>query len=159
MERTDKADRKILKLLQENCKWSAREIAKKTESLTTTVYAKIKRMEELGIIKGYHAEINGKKLNCGNKAIVLVSFEYHQQKGKTLSQRDIAKTVASFEEVQDVHIVSGDWDLVLKIIGRDLDEIGQFVIDKLRKIDGIDKVTSNMVFVTEKESLKIKVED
>ena len=157
MEKLDKIDIDILKQLQENCRMSAREIAKKTNSLTTTVYAKINRMEKLGVIKGYHAELNGKKVDRGIKAIVLVSFEYHAGKGKTLSQRDIAKQVASFAEVQDIHIVSGDWDLILKIVGKDVEEIGKFVIDKLRKIDGIDKVTSNMAFVTEKESLQINI--
>jgi|TARA_Y100000310_G_C20698845_1_gene827796 DNA-binding Lrp family transcriptional regulator len=157
MEKLDKADKEILQLLQENCRLSAREIAKKTGSLTTTVYAKIRRMEQLGVIKGYHAEIEGKTVDRGVKAIVLVSFDYHSGKGKALSQRDIAKQVASFAEVQDVHIISGDWDLSLKVVAENVDKIGQFVIDKLRKIDGIDKVTSNLVFGTEKESLQINI--
>lgn len=159
MIKLDQTDRKVLELIQQNCRWSAREIAKKTGSLTTTVYAKIRRMEDLGIIRGYHAEIDGKKIGQGVKAMVLVSFEYHKGGGGTLSQRDIAKRIASFEEVQDVHIVSGDWDMMLKVNGSSVDEIGQFVIDKLRKIEGIDKVTSSMVFVTEKEGLKVQIKE
>ena len=158
MEKLDKADKEILQLLQENCRLSAREIAKKTGSLTTTVYAKIRRMEQIGVIKGYHAEINGEKVDRGIKAIVLVSFEYHKGIGKTLSQRSIAKHIASFEEVQDVYLISGDWDIVLKVVGKSVDGIGQFVMDKLRKLEGIDKVTTSMVFATEKESLQIALE-
>ena len=155
MEKLDKADKKILKLIQENCRLSAREIAKKTGSLATTVYAKIRRMEQLGVIKGYHAEVDGKKVNCGVKAMVLVSFKYHGAKEETLSQRSIAKRIALFEEVQDVYLISGDWDIVLKVVGESVDGIGQFVIDKLRKIEGIDKVKTSMVFATEKESLQV----
>lgn len=157
MEKLDKADREILMLMQENCRMSASEMAKKTGSLATTIYAKIRRMEELGIITGYHAELDGKKIGQGIKSIVLVSFSYHETSGKTLSQREIAKKIASFEEVQDVHIVSGEWDLVLKVSGESVDEIGKFVIDKLRKIEGIDKVMTSVAFATEKETLKLRV--
>ncbi|MHA1835102.1 MAG: Lrp/AsnC family transcriptional regulator, partial [Candidatus Baldrarchaeia archaeon] len=58
----DEKDIKILNLIQENCKLTAREIAKRINSPITTVFARIKRLEKRGIIKGYKAILNAEKL-------------------------------------------------------------------------------------------------
>jgi len=124
----DPTDKEILQLIQADCKLSAKQIAKKVGSLTTTVYAKIKRMEELGLIKGYHAQLDAKKLGKPVAAFVHVLFEYHGAQ-KPLSQREVARKLAKFAEVQEVHLVSGDWDMVLKIKCSDVDAVGKFVVD------------------------------
>ena len=152
----DSTDKEILRIIQADCKLSAKQIAKKVGSLTTTVYAKIKRMEDLGLIKGYHAQLDAKNLGKPVTAFVHVSFEYHGAQ-KPLSQREVAKKIAKFSEVQEIHLVSGDWDIVLKIKCGDVDAVGKFVVDKLRKVGGIGKVETSMVFGTEKEGLGIEI--
>jgi DNA-binding Lrp family transcriptional regulator len=72
----DEKDLAILNLLQKNCKMTAKEIAKKINSPITTVFAKIKRMEQQGIIKEYRAILDHKKLNFGVTAFILASFSY-----------------------------------------------------------------------------------
>ena len=76
MEPLDIRDVKILKLLQKDCKTTAKEIAKEIGSPITTVYSKIKRMEELGIIRQYRAILDSRKLDKGTTAFILVSFAY-----------------------------------------------------------------------------------
>ena len=72
----DKKDIEILRLLQEDCRSSTKQIARKIGSPITTVYAKIKRMEELGLIQKYTAVLDAKKLGKGTTAIILASFNY-----------------------------------------------------------------------------------
>ncbi len=153
----DKQDIEILRILQQNCRLSANEIAKKTGILTTTVYAKIKRMEQLGVIKSYNAVLDSKKLGKPDTAFVMVSFSYRLSGEKVLSQREIAKKIATFPEAQEVHIITGEWDLLVKVKAENIDAVGKFVVDKLRKIAGVDKVITSMVFRTEKESLEIEI--
>lgn len=152
----DKKDVEILKFLQKDCKRSTKEIARKIHSPITTVYAKVKRMEDLGIIKHYKAVLDSKKLDKGTTAFIFVSFGYRTPGiEKPLDQRQIAKRIAKFPEVLETHLITGDWDILLKVKAKDVDEVGKFVIDKLRKIEGVEKTLSCMVYGTEKETTDI----
>jgi Lrp/AsnC family leucine-responsive transcriptional regulator len=152
----DKKDIAILALLQKNCKFTAREIARTIDSPITTVFAKIKRMEELGIIKEYRAILEAKKLDRGTTAFILASVSYRTKDNERLiSQRDMAKEISQFQEVQEVHIITGDWDILIKIKAENVDAIGKFVIDKLRLVKGIEKTLTCMVFETQKETTDI----
>lgn len=151
----DEKDIEILDLLQKDCKRTAKTIAQKIDSPVTTVFAKIKRMEELGIIKKYTAILDSGKLNKETTAFILASFSYRLEGEEFLSQREIAKHVGNFPEVQEVHIITGDWDILIKIKENDVSTVGKFVIDKLRTIKGIEKTLTCMVFDTEKETTDI----
>jgi len=153
----DKKDLEILDMLQRNCKLTTKEIARQIDSPVTTVFAKIKRMEELGIIKAYKAVLDAKKLEKGTTAFVLVSFSYRTV-GSEASQRQIAKEISKFPEVQEVHIITGDWDILVKIKAKDVDAIGEFIVDKLRTLRGIEKTLTCMVFDSLKESTDIVLE-
>jgi DNA-binding Lrp family transcriptional regulator len=152
----DQDDRRILKLLQQNCKLSCKEIAADLSLPITTVYARIKRMEQLGIVKAYKAVLDGRKLERGATSFILASFAYRPKgQGEILSQRDVARDIASFDEVQEVHIITGDWDILIKTKTKDVDAVGKFVIDKLRTVKGIEKTLTCMVFDTLKETSDI----
>jgi len=152
----DEKDVKILEFLQKNCKLSIKEIASNLNLPITTVYAKIKRMEELKLIKGYKAILDYGKVGKGTLAFILVSVAYRPLSEETLiSQREIAKEISKFPEVQEVHIISGDWDLLIKVRAENVDVIGKFVIDKLRTVKGIQKTLTCMVFDTVKEDPSI----
>jgi DNA-binding Lrp family transcriptional regulator len=143
-------------LIQKDCKLSSREIARKIGSPITTVFAKIRRMEELGIIKDYRAVLNSQKLGLSATALILASVSYQTKDGnKLISQRDIASDIAKFPEVQEVYIITGDWDLLIKLRAENVNTIGKFVIDKLRLVKGIEKTLTCMVFETCKETTEI----
>ena len=156
MQSLDERDIEILKLLQKNCRMTAKEIAKKIGSPITTVYAKIKRMEELGVIKQYKAILDSKKLDKGAAAFILTSFVYRPGgRGKPLLQRDVAKQIAAFPEVQEVHIITGGWDILIKVKADHVDTLGKFVMDKLRIVEGIENTLSCIVYETVKETTDI----
>lgn len=94
------------------------------------------------------------KLNAGTTAFVLISFEY-KGKDHVLSQRKVAKQIANFAEVQEVHIISGEWDILAKVKARDVEAVGGFIVDKLRLIGGIGRTLTCFVFESEKETTAI----
>jgi DNA-binding Lrp family transcriptional regulator len=155
----DDKDLVILSLIQRNCKLTSREIAKKIGSPITTVFAKIKRMEQLGIIRHYRAVLDPRKLGYDATAFIFASVSYGSKNDESkVSQREIAKNIAGFPEVQEVHIITGDWDLLIKLRAESVDDMGKFVIDKLRLIRGIEKTLTCMVFETTKETTEMHVD-
>ena len=152
----DEKDQAILQLIEENSKLTANQIAKKINSPITTVFAKIKRMEELGVIKQYRAILSPEKLSLGTAAFILASVSYTARTdGTPVSQRGVAEEIARFPEVQEVHIITGDWDLLVKLRAENVDAIGKFVVDKLRLIKGLEKTLTCMVFETVKETTSL----
>jgi len=152
----DEKDLAILQLIQENSKLTAKQIAKKISSPITTVFAKTKRMEELGVIKQYRAILAPEKLNLGTAAFILASVSYRTKNDDIpVSQRDVAEEIARLPEVQEVYIITGDWDLLVKLRAENVDAVGRFVVDKLRLIKGLEKSLTCMVFETVKETTSL----
>jgi Lrp/AsnC family leucine-responsive transcriptional regulator len=152
----DEKDVAILSLIQENSKLTARQIAQRINAPITTVFAKTKRMEELGIIREYRAVLAPEMLNAGTAAFILASVSYRAKADDVpVSQRAVAEEIVKFPEVQEVHIITGDWDLLIKLRAERVEAIGKFVVDKLRLIKGLEKTLTCMVFETVKETTKI----
>ena len=151
----DSKDLQILRIIQENCRLTSREIADEINSPVTTVFAKIKRFEKLGLVTGYHAVLKANELNAGTTAFIFVSFAHKGD--KALSHRKVGREIARFPEVQEAHIVSGEWDFLIKVKVKDVDAVGKFVVDQLRLIRGIQKTQTCFVFETEKESSAIQL--
>ncbi|RLG63845.1 Lrp/AsnC family transcriptional regulator [archaeon] len=151
MNMIDSKDLRILSIIQENCKLSLKELAKRVGLPMTTVHDRIKRLERSGIIKGYRAVLNDKKLGFGVTAFILISFSYELKEGR-ISQRELVRKIATLPEVQEAHIVTGNWDIIVKVKVEDVDELGRFVVDRLRMIKGVDKTLTCVVLDTVKES-------
>ncbi|MCW4051771.1 MAG: Lrp/AsnC family transcriptional regulator [Candidatus Bathyarchaeota archaeon] len=158
MEQLDEKDVKILKLLQKDCKKTAREISREISSPVTTIYSRIKRMEELGIIKQYKAILDSKELDKGTTAFILISFTYRPGgREEPLSQREVAKRIAAVPEVQEVHIITGGWDILVKVRADHVDTLGKLVMDKIRTVEGVENTLSCIVYETVKETTDILV--
>lgn len=158
MAAIDERDREILRILQEDGKATAREISRRLECPITTVYSRIKRLEDAGVVEGYKPVLNAAKLGRPTTAFILASITYRTPGvEEPLDQRQIAREVARFPEVQEVHIITGDWDILIKVKDRDVHAIGRFVVDKLRTVQGIEKTLTCMVFDTVKETLDISL--
>ena len=158
LAKLDEKDSAILTLIQENDKLTAKQIAKKINAPITTVFAKIKRMEGLGVIKEYRAIVSPEKLRAGTAAFILASVSYRAKADDVpISQRVVAEEIARFPEVQEVHIITGDWDLLVKLRAENVDAVGKFVVDKLRLIKGLEKTLTCMVFETVKETTEVAV--
>jgi DNA-binding Lrp family transcriptional regulator len=155
----DEKDHEILEMLMQDAKVSAKDISAQIDSPITTVYSRIKRLEDAGVIKGYKPILDAGKLGRPTTAFIFVSFTYRPQGAdKDLDQREVAKRVGRFPEVQEVHIITGDWDFLIKIKEKDVNAVGKFVVDKLRTVPGISKTLTVMVFDSVKESLDVPLE-
>lgn len=149
----DKKDKDILRILQQNGRMKAKEIAKRINSPITTVVSKIKRMEKNGIIKGYTAIVDNRAVGMPVIAYVLISFN----KSSNISQKELAKKLAEFKQVCEVSIIAGEWDILVKVKEESVESIGNFVVEKLRNLEGIEKTLTLIVLHNEKESLEVLI--
>ena len=155
----DEKDMAILALIQENSKLTAKQIAKKIDAPITTIFAKTKRMEELGVIRKYRAILAPERLDSGTAAFILASVSYRAKADDIpISQRTVAEEISKFPEVQEVYIITGDWDLLVKLRAESVDAVGKFVVDKLRHIKGLEKTLTCMVFETVKETTTLNLQ-
>lgn len=143
----DSHDYAILELLKENSKFTTSQMAKRLVIPITTVHNRIKKLEQLGIIKGYTVVLDYAKLSKGVVAYVLVSVAYRTPAGVRVAQEDIAREIRGIG-AEDVSIVAGGTDIVAKVRAKDVNELNDFVIRKLRNIDGVDKTQTMIVLST-----------
>lgn len=68
-----------------------------------------------------------------------------------MSQRELAAQIATIDEVYEVHLVSGQWDMILKVRASSTEEVGRLVIDRLRTMKSIARTETCFVFDTVKE--------
>lgn len=143
----DEKDKKILNELKENSRQTTKKISEKTEIPRVTVHERIQKMINKGVIKKFTIIPDYAKVGLPFKAFIFISLE----KIPGVSQRTVAYHVAKLPEVYEVHIVSGEYDLLIKVRGQHLDEISKLVIDKLRIIKGVGGTLTMTVFETMKE--------
>lgn len=143
----DEKDHKILNELKKNSRNSTKNIAKKITIPRVTVHDRIEKMKEKGIIKKFTVNIDYKKIGLPTEVFVFISF----QSNVDISQRELAKRISKIDGIAEVHIISGEYDLLLKVRGETLEIIGKLVVDKLRKIKGVGRTLTFACFETVKE--------
>ena len=141
----DEKDLQVLEELKENAKRTTSQISKRINIPITTVHNRIKKLEKLGIIKRYTVEVDYKKLDKPMTAYVMVQVIYMLPSGIKVMQEDVAKEIKGLPEVESVELLTGTTDVLVKVRVKDVDELNEFIIRKLRKIEGVDKVQTSVV--------------
>lgn len=144
----DKKDLEIIRVLKENAKLSTQQISKKTKIPITTVHHRIKKLEQNGIIKSYTVVLDNKQLGKTLAAYILITVDYKLLKQNKISQQDLSAKLKKMDLVEEVDMITGGSDIILKIRVKDVDQMDEFVTKTLRNIDGIEK-TQTMVILHE----------
>lgn len=137
----DQKDWAILRLLQDNARYTVKEIARKVHLSTTPVYERIRRLEESGIIKQYVALLDANKINKQLTVFCYVSLKQH---GKNAGRSFVA-SILSLPEILECFSISGEFDFLLKVVCGDMNEYYDFHVNRLSEIDNVGHVQS--VFV------------
>jgi DNA-binding Lrp family transcriptional regulator len=151
----DDKDRQILRLLQDDMTKSYKTIAGELDIPVTTVYNRVKKMEENGVIIGYKPILDPVKMGLPTTSFLLITMRFKDPNNSPLNINTIAERIAQYPHVQEVHIVAGDWDILVKMKTSNVQEIGDFINNKLRYIEGVEKCLSSISFSTQKETLDI----
>lgn len=145
----DKKDKIIITELRKNARNSTKKIAAAINIPRVTVHDRIQKMIQQGIIKSFNVSIDYKKIGYTSEVFIFVSFIPTPD----VSQRELAKRIAKLPGIHEVHIISGEYDLLLKVRGKTLEDIGTLVIDKLRQLKGVGRTLTFACFETIKEEI------
>lgn len=143
----DEKDSAILEELMKDSRRTTKAIARELDLPRATVHDRIVKMEQKKVILRYTAVPDFAQLGLGVTAFILVQFE--PEKG--LSQRDTAEDIAMLPGIFEVHMISGEYDMLLKVRGSSMEEIGKLVIDRLRDVKGVSRTLTCACFTTVKE--------
>jgi len=143
----DEKDSAILEELMKDARKTTKAIARELDIPRATAHDRIVKMEQKKIIKKYTAVPDYAQLGLGVTAFILVQFE--SEKG--VSQRDTAEEIALLPGIFEVHMISGEYDMILKVRGSSMEEIGKLVIDRLRDVKGVSRTLTCACFTTVKE--------
>ncbi|NIA04239.1 MAG: winged helix-turn-helix transcriptional regulator [Nitrospiraceae bacterium] len=148
----DEKDLKILAILKNNSKLTTNKISKSLMMPITTVHNRIKKLEKNGIIKRYTIDINYKLIGQPIVAYVFVKINYNEintnpsnRHSKTITHDELIKKIKSINNICSVELVTGDYDLIIKLRVKDLDELSAIITDKLRVIEGIERTDTTIV--------------
>ena len=143
----DEKDSAILEELMKDSRKTTKAVARELDMPRATVHDRIVKMEQKKVILRYTAVPDFAQLGLGVTAFILVQFE--PEKG--LSQRDTAEDIAMLPGIFEVHMISGEYDMLLKVRGSSMEEIGKLVIDRLRDVKGVSRTLTCACFTTVKE--------
>lgn len=140
----------ILNLLRENARISIGEIALRLNTNAEEVSKIISELETKNIICGYTAILNE---STSNKVTALIEVKITPQRDGGFDT--VAKRIAKFDEVKELYLVSGAYDLLLEVEGESLQQVAMFVSGKLSTIDGVLSCSTGFQLKKYKQSGRI----
>lgn len=141
-ENLDRYDLMILDILQKNGRITNQELAEAIKLSPSPCLRRVRQMEEAGLIDGYVALLNAKKLGLTLMAFIGISMDKHTPE----RFEKLESTLASYPEVLECHLITGqDADYLLKVIVKDMDAYQQFLLNKLTRIEGVTGVHTSFV--------------
>ena len=153
MERLDKIDVKLLRILQRDSNLTTKEIAAKVNLSSTPVFERVRRLGKEGFIKRYVALLDAEKLD--KNLCIMCNVRLKQHNG-TLG-REFMAAVNAIPEITECYNISGDFDYLLKIYVRDMKHYEAFVLDTLGAIPSVGSLQSNFVMSVVKQTPEIPI--
>ena len=147
----DETDNKIIIALKENSKQPYRMIAKKLLMPITTVHHRIRKLEKGGVIKKYTIQLNNKIIGNDVCAYLLLKVDYTSLTKKNITQQQLALKLKHRPEVEDIALITGLRDIILKVRTKSVEDLNQLVTRDLRNVIGV-KSTETMLVLDELES-------
>lgn len=133
----DDIDKRLLQLLQTNGRMSVTELAERVNLSATPCARRIKRLEDTGIITGYHTQTDAEKL--GYPLAIFISISMDRHTAERFEQFE--HKIKSFEEVISCSIVTGRTeDYLIKVRVRDMAHYEEFLLHRLNRIEGVAQV-------------------
>jgi Lrp/AsnC family transcriptional regulator, leucine-responsive regulatory protein len=149
----DAVDKKLLYLLQSDCKKTTKELSLKLNLSVTAVYERIKKMEREGVIDKYVVLINRTKVEKGFVVFCHLKLIQHTKEFIDKFEKEVCK----LHEVLECHHVSGDYDYILKIVVKDMEAYREFLVTKLTTLEHIGSTHSTFMIGEVKYTTVVEV--
>jgi DNA-binding Lrp family transcriptional regulator len=135
----DAIDLEILRLLAADARLSQRELARRVSMSPPAVADRVARLERSGVIRGYHAEIDRERL--GYPLVAIIGVEAVQG----VEQANLLKSLRAMPEVEDVHLITGPRDLLVRLRVRDHSHLKECLFNGIWPLEGVQRTETFVV--------------
>ena len=127
----DRIDRRILMLLQKDARLPNKEIARAVNLSPTPCLRRLNMLEEAGYITRYKAVLDPAQLGYSIHAFLSL------KRSRDSSREEVSRQIMAIPEVLSCHVVSGEFDLLVELVARDMDDYARITIDNIAEMPGI----------------------
>lgn len=142
------SERRILRLLQQNGRTSNVELAQKVGLSESPCFRRVKQLEEAGVIAGYCARVDQRKLGLDVTAFVQVTLD---QRSESDTEAFLAAVEAE-DNIMECYATSGDYDFLLRVVARNIDDFADISMRRILKFPGVKNIVSTFSLQTIKNS-------
>jgi len=154
MTKLDRIDLRILSVLQKHGRITKQKLANEVNLSVSPCWVRLKRLEEAGIINGYHAEVQLDKLANFSTVLVEITLKHHAAD----DFERFENAMLDAPHVIDCYATGGGVDYMIKIIARDIDHYQHLIDDMLGQDIGIDRYFTYIVTKAVKQSRYIPIQ-
>ena len=134
-------DKRILDLLQRDARMTNQTLADEIGISPSPCWRKVRKLEEDGVIQGYRAVLDRKKIGLGVMVFVRVTIDSHSE----ADARKFEQGVSDLSYVVACYSIGGDADFLLQVVAADLDAYADFAMTVIRRLPGIKEMQSMFV--------------
>jgi len=145
-------DAAIVTILQENARTSNAEIARQVGLAPSAVFERIRKLEERGVLKGFHAQLDPHAVGLPLLAFVFV------RSNERAGGVSTAERIAKIPEVLEVHHVAGEDCFLVKLRAADTEDLGRVLREKVGTIPSVTSTRTTIVLETVKERTELPLE-
>lgn len=138
----DEVDRRLLSLLHADARASNSALADAVGIAPSTCHGRVRRLQDLGVIRGFHAEIDPAAIGLPLQAMISVSL----QSGSRGKIRTFIQQIRRKPQVIDVYFLAGADDFLIHVAARDTDDLRSFVLDNLNADSDVAGTQTSLIF-------------
>jgi DNA-binding Lrp family transcriptional regulator len=138
----DRTDFVILDLLQKDARLTNKEVAAAVDLAPSSTHERIKRLWEIGAIRGLYAEIDGRALGVGIEALLMIELSKH----KRAVVDSFMEEVGRIPEVRSAFLLSGRWDVIVHVVACDTAHLKDLALDKFTSRTGVTRIETAIVY-------------
>jgi len=143
----DRVDKELLKILQENADLTYAELGRMLGISPSTVYMRVKRLKEKGIIKRIIAEVNSEILGYKLRSLIFLTVDVKKY-------NRVIEELSKLPQIKVIYDITGEWTFALEVLAKDHIELSD-LLDKIGSIDGVQQTSTAVVLRVIKEDRKV----
>lgn len=146
----DETDKRILRLLQEDAKIPYSRLAKILNVSEATIHLRIKKLKQLGVLRGFHADIDPAKIGKGTLAFILI-------KAQPKLYDHVLSRLSKLKDIYELYDVTGEFYALAKVRVSDREDLAR-LLDEIGKIDGVESTYTMYVLRVIKEKKTVNID-
>lgn len=138
----DDVDRRILTALHADARMSNSALAEMVGIAPSTCHGRVRRLQDLGVIRGFYADIDPAAIGLNLQAMISVNLQYTAR----AKIRSFIQTIRRKPQVMDVYFLAGADDFILHVAARDTDDLRSFVVENLNADSDVAGTQTSLIF-------------